>query len=284
VGGHLYPFPINLTTLEMFFGRSFTSRSAEAFIAQQRLPIPSPRNSEEFVLSRLGRPLYEAFYQNYTKKQWGRSAAQLDPSVCGRIPIRLNRDERYVDGKHQVMPAEGYTALFSKMVQHPLIECRLKLDYDALRKASGPRVATLYTGPLDTYFHYRFGHLPWRSLHFSARTYDVPYRQPCVQINYPNQHAYTRSVEIKHVTGQKHRKTVVIREYPRAQGEPYYPIPSADSKKLYSRYWALAERETKKKNVYFAGRLAEYRYINTDQAVASGLAIWDRILAERGGC
>ena len=277
VGGVDYPFPINLTTLERFFGLELTPETARELLRSQAEPFDPPANSEELVLSRVGRRLYEAFYLGYTLKQWGRHPRELDPSVCGRIPVRFDRDDRYVDAPFQKMPAKGYTALFRAMLDHPRIEVRLGADYRDLRREMAPRLATVYCGPLDEYFERRLGALPWRSLHFEHQALDVEYAQPCVQINFPGDEPYTRTVEIKHVTGQTHPTTVVTREYPRAQGDPYYPVPGPESAALYARYRELAEREEREKKVFFTGRLAAYRYINTDEAVLQALAAFERM-------
>lgn len=282
VGGRLFPFPINLTTLEMFFGLSLTPETARALLDSKRVPIESPANSEEFVLSRVGRELYEAFYVGYTQKQWGMHPRELDPSVCGRVPIRLTRDERYVDHEYQITPTRGFTALFGAMLYHPLIQVKLGIDYAELAAAGRPKRATIYTGPIDEYFGYRLGKLPWRSLSFDFRHVEREWAQPCVQINYPNDHEFTRSVEIKHVTRQQHPHTVVVDEYPRSSGEPYYPVPFAESRRLYERYRELAAVETRDRQVYFCGRLAEYTYINTDEAIERALALFERLRRERG--
>jgi UDP-galactopyranose mutase len=283
VAGKSYPLPINLTTLEQFFGiPSLTALEAARLLESKRVPIQSPRTSEELVLSTVGRELYEAFYLGYTQKQWGRHPRELDASVCGRLPIRLSRDERYVTHRFQVMPTLGFSQMFEAMLRHPLIEVRLKTDYAELRRALRPRFATVYTGPIDEYFGYRHGRLPWRSLAFDFRLVDAKWAQPSVQINYPNEHEFTRSVEIKHVTRQSHARTVVVDEYPQAGGEPYYPVPSPEGRLLYEKYKQLAVHETNREQVHFCGRLAEYKYINTDEAIESALALFET-LRERHG-
>lgn len=277
VRGEQFPFPINLTTLERFFGRPLDSESAERLLAEKRLPIANPANSEEFVLSRVGRELYEAFYLNYTLKQWGAHPRDLDPSVCGRVPVRLDRDCRYIGHKYQVMPQGGFTQLFARMLDHPKIRVMLDTPFCEVRGRVHPRRATVYCGPIDEYFDNRLGRLPYRSLRFEFVPYQVAWRQPCVQINYPNEFAYTRSVEIKHVTGQKHAETVVSYETPAAEGEPFYPVPRKESAALYARYRELAEAETARNRVYFCGRLAQYRYFNTDEVIQEALACFRTI-------
>lgn len=277
VGGKLYPFPINLDTLEQFFGRPLDADSARALLEAEREKIAEPRNSEEFVCARVGRRLYEAFYLNYTLKQWDRHPRDLDPSVCGRIPVRFDRRNTYVDHRFQVTPARGFTALFAKMIDHPLIEVKLGADFREVRAQLRPRRATVYCGTPDEYFDHRFGPLAWRSLSFRFEARAQEFVQPCVQINYPNEHAYTRTLEIKHVTGQKHPHTVLSYETPQATGEPYYPIPSPETQARYRQYEALAQRAQREDNVFFAGRLATYRYINTDQAIESALETFEAL-------
>ena len=282
VRGQLLPFPINLTTLEAFFGKSLTPAAAAELLARKRHDIPTPANSEEEVLSKVGPELYDAFYRGYTHKQWGVSAAGLDPGVCGRIPVRLTRDARYVDHEFQVMPTRGFTALFRAMLKHRRIRVLLGCKYDEVRTLIRPRRATVFTGPIDEYFGHRLGRLPYRSLRFDFVAKPVEFAQPCVQVNYPNDFAYTRSVEIKHVTGQRHPHTVVSYETPTATGEPFYPVPRVENRALYQRYAALAEHERVRNGVYFCGRLAQYRYFNTDEVIQEALRCFDRIRAERG--
>jgi UDP-galactopyranose mutase len=277
VRGRLFPFPINLTTLELFFGRQLDAASAESLLAKKRLPIAQPRNSEEFVLSRVGRELYEAFYFNYTLKQWQKHPRELEPSVCGRIPVRLNRDPRYVDHRFQVMPRDGFTGLFRRMVRHRKIRVLLDCDFGEVRSLIRPRHATVYTGPIDEYFGHRLGRLPYRSLRFEHVVHHAEFVQPCVQINYPNDFRWTRSVEIKHVTGQRCPHTIVSRETPSATGEPFYPVPAPANTALYRRYKELADAETAQKRVFFCGRLAQYRYFNTDEAITEALRCFDAI-------
>jgi UDP-galactopyranose mutase len=277
VGGRLYPFPINLTTLEQYFGVQLDAESAERLLARLRVPIDTPANSEEYVLSRVGRELYEAFYRDYTLKQWGVHPRDLAPEVCGRIPVRLDRDPRYVNHRFQVMPRRGFTDLFARMLRHRRIRVLLDCSFREVRALVRPRRATVYTGPIDDYFDCRLGRLPYRSLNFEFVAHEAEFVQPCVQINYPNEHAHTRSVEIKHVTGQRHAETVVSYETPTSAGEPFYPVPRAESAALYRRYKELADAETARRRVYFCGRLAQYRYFNTDEAIQEALSCFEQI-------
>ena len=277
VQGRLLPFPINLTTLEAFFSRPLDATAAGRLLSELRHPISRPRNSEELVLSRVGQELYEAFYLNYTRKQWGMHPRELEPDVCGRIPVRLNRDGRYVDHRYQVMPDRGFTALFARMLRHRKIRVLLDCDFREVRGLIRPRHATVYTGPIDEYFEAKLGPLPYRSLRFDFVAHPVPFRQPCVQINYPNETPWTRSVEIKHVTGQRHPETVISYETPQAHGEPYYPVPTAQNAARYREYRLLAKEEMRRRRVFFCGRLAQYRYFNTDEVVLEALQCFKQI-------
>lgn len=246
-------------------------------MGQLRIPNANPANSEEHVLSRVGPELYEAFYRNYTLKQWGVPAHQLDAQVCGRIPVKFDRDPRYVNHRFQVMPKGGFTALFARMLRHRKIRVLLDCSFAEVRDLVRPRRAAVYCGPIDDYFGCRYGMLPYRSLKFDYVTHRTEFVQPCVQINYPNDFTYTRSVEIKHVTGQTHAETVVGYETPTASGEPFYPVPHGGSAALYSRYKLLADAETARRRVFFCGRLAQYRYFNTDEVIQEALTCFEQI-------
>ncbi len=161
--------------------------------------------------------------------------------------------------------------MFTRMISHPRIRVRLSTSFDDVRSNVHPRVATVYSGPIDSYFGYKLGRLPWRSLEFHFEPFQKQTVQPCVQINYPNEYEYTRTAEIKHITRQQIDTTVVSYEYPRSYGDPYYPAPAPENRILYQQYEYLAREEQKKNKVFFAGRLARYTYINTDEAVQMAL-------------
>ncbi len=274
--GRYWPFPINLNTFEQLLGRASTSEEMAATLAAWRVPIAEPKNSEEVIISQIGIPLYEKFFKNYTRKQWRRDPSELDASVCGRIPIRTNRDDRYLNDRFQALPKLGYTRLFERLLAHPRIKLLLKTDYrEVLPHLEYGHL--IYTGPIDEYFDCCFGALPYRSLRFEAETLEQEFFQPAMQVNYPNDHDFTRIVEIKHATGQRLPMTTIVREYPADYGpgrEPYYPIPAADSSSLYRRY---AERAAGERGVSFVGRLATYRYYNMDQVVALTLAEFEHL-------
>lgn len=274
--GRYWQFPINLNTFEQIIGRPSTSEEMEATLAEWRVPIAEPKNSEEVIVSQVGTKLYEMFFKNYTRKQWRRDPQELDASVCGRIPVRTNRDDRYLSEKFQALPKDGYTAMFRRILAHPNIEVRLNTDFREARQQISYR-HLIYTGPIDEYFDHCYGPLPYRSLRFEPETLQQEYFQPAMQVNYPNDHDFTRIVEIKHATGQKLPVTTIVREYPEDFGpgrEPYYPIPAPDARALYQRY---ADRAAAEKGVSFVGRLATYRYYNMDQVVGMALAEFDRL-------
>jgi UDP-galactopyranose mutase len=227
----------------------------------------------------VGKEMYEAFYLGYTLKQWDMHPRDLSPSVCGRIPIRFNKDCRYVDHEFQFTPKEGFTTMFSKMTNHPLIDIQLETDFNTITEKP-PLV--IYTGPIDEYFGFSLGKLAWRSLEFDFQVKEAEFVQDNVQINFPNDHDYTRTVEIKHVTRQQHPKTVISYEYPKAEGDPYYPIPTDENQALYLKYKALADQETTDKNVYFCGRLAEYKYFNTDEVIENALRTFELLKSKHG--
>ena len=240
------------------------------------MPIENPANSEEVIVSQVGTRLYEMFFKNYTRKQWRREPSELDASVCGRIPIRTNRDDRYLSEKFQALPKDGYTAMFARMLDHPNITVQLGTGFREARQQVKYR-HLIFTGPVDEYFDHCFGQLPYRSLRFEPETLNQEFFQPTMQVNYPNDHEFTRIVEIKHATGQQIPVTTIVREYPDDYGpgkEPYYPIPAPDAKALYDRYAALAEKE---EGVSFVGRLATYRYYNMDQVVGMALTEFEKL-------
>ena len=274
--GKYWQFPINLNTFEQYLGRPSTTEEMESTLAKWREDFPNPKNSEEKVLSQVGRKFYEMFFKNYTRKQWKRDPRDLDASVCGRIPVRTNRDNRFVTESFQALPDEGYTAMFEKMLRHPRIALRLNTDYRNLPKeVSYDRM--IYTGMIDEFYQFSEGRLPYRSMRFEPETIQKEFFQPAMQVNYPNDHEYTRVVEIKHATGQKSQVTTIVREYAEDFGpgkEAYYPIPAPDSRELYEKYAAKAKDE---KKVTFVGRLATYRYYNMDQVVAMALTEYEKL-------
>ncbi len=277
VDGQHVPMPINLDTINALYGLSLTSFELDAFFASVAEPCEQVRTSEDVVVSKVGRELYEKFFRGYTRKQWGLDPSELDASVTARVPTRTNRDDRYFTDTYQAMPLHGYTRMFETMLDHPNIKIMLNTDYQEARDFI-PYREMIYTGPVDEFFGYRYGKLPYRSLEFRHETHDTPVYQQAPVINYPNDHQYTRVTEFKYLTGQEHPKTSIVYEYPRAEGDPYYPVPRPENAVLYQKYKALADATP---GVRFVGRLATYKYYNMDQVVAQALAVFERIMGAR---
>ena len=275
VDGRLVPIPINLDTVNKLYGLDLASDELDAWFAARAEPVDAVRTSEDVVVSKIGRELYEKFFRGYTRKQWGLDPSELDKSVTARVPVRTDRDARYFTDAFQAMPAEGYTRMFERMLDHPNITIRTGADGRAARRdAAFARL--IWTGPVDEFFDCRFGRLPYRSLRFVHETLGQEWFQPVGTVNYPQTEAYTRITEYKHLTGQAHPQTSITFEYPESEGDPYYPIPRPENQALYKRYEALADAAA---DTWFVGRLATYRYYNMDQVVAQALATFKRIEA-----
>jgi len=277
VDGQLLPIPINLDTINALYGLTLTAFDVEDFFAKVAEPVERIRTSEDVVVSRVGRELYTKFFRNYTRKQWGLDPSELDASVTARVPTRTNRDDRYFLDTYQAMPKHGYTRMFERMLDHPNIHVLLNADYRDVVDVV-PHREVVFTGPVDEFFDYRYGKLPYRSLEFRHETLNQEWHQPAPVVNYPNEHEYTRVTEFKYLTGQEHPKTSIVYEYPRAEGDPYYPIPRPENAELYKRYKALADETP---GVWFVGRLATYKYYNMDQVVAQALATYQRMIGAR---
>lgn len=276
VDGRLVPIPINRTTINTLYGLDLrTEEEVEAFFAARAEPVEPILTSRDVVVSRVGQELYEKFFAGYTRKQWGLDPTELDRSVTARVPVRANDDDRYFTDRFQCMPADGYTAMFRRMLDHPNITIELGTDFARLRHRRVAR-RIIYTGPVDEYFGHALGRLPYRSLHFEHEILDTEWAQPVATVNYPQSEAFTRITEWKHLTGQHHARTSIVREYPTAEGDPYYPVPRPENQALYKRYEALADETP---DVWFVGRLATYRYYNMDQVVGQALATFDQIQA-----
>ena len=268
MGDRLYPIPINRTTINSLYGLNLDEPGITTYLEQVRERRSPVRTSEDVVLNSVGPDLCEKFFRGYTKKQWGIDLSELSAGVAARIPTRTNDDDRYFTDTFQFMPAHGYTAMFTRLLDHPLIEVRLNTDHADVRE----RVQfdhTIYTGPIDSFYGYCFGALPYRSLEFEhVHLAAVTQFQATGTVNYPNDHQFTRITEFKHLTGQQCSGTSIVREFPCAKGEPYYPIPAPQNEALYKRYQELASTEQR---VSFVGRLAQYRYYNMDQVVGAAL-------------
>ena len=278
VDNMLVPVPVNITTVNKIFNISLKNeKEMHEWLNKNTEKIDNPKNSEETALTRVGKVLYEKMFKNYTKKQWDLYPKELNPEVMNRIPVRENFDNRYFTDKYQALPKYGYTKLFEKMLNHPNIEVKLNTDYFDIKDSISSFDKVFYTGQIDRFFDYKFSKiekLQYRSLRFEFETLDQEYYQTATTINYPNDYDFTRITEHKRATGQIHPKTTIIREYSTWEGEPYYPVPNPKNQKLYEKYKKEAE---KLKNIYFVGRLANYKYFNMDQAFKNALDVFKNI-------
>ena len=279
VDGKLVPIPINLTTINTLYGLNLDSAGAAEFLAARATPSATITTSRDVVVSQVGEELYQKFFEGYTRKQWGLDPSQLDKAVTSRVPTRTDADDRYFQDKFQCMPLEGYTRMFERMTDHPNISFLPNTDY-AKVKDNLDFGHLIYCGPVDEYFGFCYGKLPYRSLRFEHTTLDQARFQDVAVVNYPSPEVpFTRITEYKHLTGQQHPKTSITREFPTSEGDPYYPIPAAENAALYKRYEDLAERTP---GVTFTGRLGTYRYYNMDQVVAQSLTLFSKIAKESG--
>ena len=278
VDGKLVPVPVNISTVNMLCGEKITSSTEMRFwLDQHQVKNEHPKNGAEAALARVGPVLYEKIFKHYTKKQWDKYPEELAASVLNRIPVRDNFDDRYFSDEFQALPVGGYTKMFERMLNHPKIEVRLSTDYFDVRETLPIYEKIFYTGPIDQYFDFKFSvkrKLEYRSIRFVHETLNRAFYQPNAVINYPNEEEFTRIVEYKHITGQKHPKTTIVKEYTTDEGEPYYPVPSPANQEIYDAYRAEAEKLS---NVYFVGRLANYKYFNMDEAFKNALNLYHKL-------
>ncbi|WP_293913918.1 UDP-galactopyranose mutase [Deinococcus sp.] len=275
VDGQELPIPINLDTVNKLYGLNLTSFQVEEFFASVAEKVEQVRTSEDVVVGKVGRDLYNKFFRGYTRKQWGLDPSELDASVTARVPTRTNRDDRYFADTYQVMPLHGYTRMFGAMLAHPNIKVMTNTDYREIQDLL-PWTHMIYTGPVDAFFDFRHGKLPYRSLEFRHETHATEQFQAVGTVNYPNDYGYTRISEFKYITGQQHPQTSVVYEYPQAEGDPYYPVPQPANAELYKKYEAEAQAQP---DVTFVGRLATYKYYNMDQVVAQALSAFKKLQA-----
>ena len=273
VDGQHVPIPINVDTINKLYGLSLSSKECKEFFEEVREHRDPVKTSEDVVINAVGRELYEKFFRGYTRKQWGLDPSELDSSVTARVPTRTNRDSRYFTDHYQAMPKYGYTRMFENMLDSPRIKIMLNCDYREIADELSYG-EMIYTGPVDSFFDYRYGKLPYRSLEFKHETHDTEVFQEAPVVNYPQNQPYTRITEFKYLTGQTHEKTSIVYEYPQAEGDPYYPIPRPENAEIYAKYKSLADKE---KGVHFVGRLATYKYYNMDQIVAQALTVYGKI-------
>jgi UDP-galactopyranose mutase len=273
LGEEYYPIPINRTTVNKLYNMNLTTdNEVKEFLdskKERRNPI---NNSEDIVVNQVGYYIFEKFFKHYTKKQWNLEPKDLSPSVCGRIPVRFNTDDRYFTDKFQFMPKHGYTKMFKNMLNHKNIEVRLNTDFfDMISEEKYDFL--IYTGPIDRFFNHEYGKLPYRSVRFEFQNYKKEKFQPAPQINHVDaRDKLTRTVEYKQIIEQKADTTTISIEYPQVEGEPFYPIPTHSNLELYLKY---KTKTYELKNVLFCGRLAEYQYYNMDQVVANCMKIFE---------
>ncbi len=272
----LVPFPINLDTYNMIHDTDLSVPQFQEQLKTYKF-TDDPQNAEEAIINQVGEKMYELFFKNYTIKQWGRSPKDLHADTVKRVPVRLDREDRYQLAKYQGLPLHGYTRLFENLIKDQKIKLILKTDYkDIISSIDYDNM--IYTGPLDYYFDYKYGRLEYRSLKFEEKTFDCSSYQGAAVINYPNDHDYTRVSEYKKMTGQVHHKTSVHFEYPLEYQEgisdPYYPILNKKNSDIKEMYLADCKKLA---NVHFLGRLAEYRYYAMDDAVEAALALYKQV-------
>jgi len=280
VDGLLVPVPVNRTTINGLYGLDLDEAGVAAFLERVRERRDPESTSEDVVMNRFGRDLCDRLFRGYTRKQWGLDLSELAASVARRIPVRTGDDDRYFTDRHQALPSEGYARMFERMLDHPGVSVATGCEFDACRDAIACR-HLVYTGPIDRYFGTCFGPLPYRSLSFEfEHIAGVRHYQPVGTVNYPNDHAYTRITEFKHFSRDERPGTTIVREHPRADGDPYYPIPRPENDVLYRRYRALADGLS---DVTFVGRLAQYRYYDMDQATGAAMTAASRVIATLSG-
>ena len=270
VDGKKVPMPINLDTVNLLYGTNYNSEELQKFFDDKKVKLPEIKNSEDVIISQVGQDLYEKLFKNYTKKQWGVYPHELSPEVTSRIPVRTNNDSRYFTDKYQGMPKQGFTAMCEKMLDHPKIKTLLNADYKEIKHyISFDKL--IFTGCIDEFFDYKFGKLPYRCLEFEFETVEKEFYQEAAVVNYPNDFEFTRITEFKHWTYQKRQNTVIVKEYSKADGDPYYPVPQKENFDLYEKYAKEAEQI---KNIYFAGRLGKYKYFNMDKVVDDSMKLF----------
>ena len=273
------PIPVNITTVNELFDINISNEEEmKNWLEEHRSPIAKPSNGEEAVLSRVGPILYEKMFKHYTKKQWDKYPAELDASVLERIPVRTNYDDRYFSDIYQALPKGGYTQLFEKILAHPNIEILLETDYFDVKDQYKNYEKLFYTGPIDQFFEFKdmlMEKLEYRSINFVSETVDAEFFQENSVVNYPGTEVdFTRIIEYKHFGNQKSEKTTVVKEFTVDEGEPYYPVPNPRNQEIYTRY---KEEADKLSDVYFVGRLANYKYFNMDQAFKNALDLFNQL-------
>ncbi|MFT4108739.1 UDP-galactopyranose mutase [Propionicimonas sp.] len=287
--GEVFPMPVNLGTINQFFRAALSPDQARALIAEQAAELGgrTPANFVEKGISLIGRPLYEAFFMNYTAKQWQTAPEELGPEIISRLPVRFTYDNRYFSDTHEGLPVDGYTPWLERMADHPRIEVRLGTDFfDGSQPLNSAAVVgnvpVVFTGPVDRYFADRLGALSWRTLDFELDVAPVPDFQGTPVMNYSDLDVpYTRIHEFRHFHPERNYtspKTVIMREFSRFAGpgdEPYYPVNTPQDRERLGGYRELAAGEPQ---VLFGGRLGTYQYLDMHMAIASALSHFDSVV------
>jgi UDP-galactopyranose mutase len=282
VDGKYVPMPVNIDTVNILCDENIQSPDEmDKWLEQHQCSIADIANSEDMARSRVGDFLYNKLVKNYTFKQWGKYPAELDASVLARIPVRNNFDTGYFSDKYQALPVGGYTHFFEKMLANELISCELNTDFMdfKLNTDLNEYKGIIYTGPIDQYFgNVGLNSLEYRGIDFTIqRAMNVDYVQPSSVVNYPgDEELFTRVVEYKHILNQKTPHTVYVSEVTNSDSSfPCYPVPDSKNLTLYEQYRYLAEQEERNSNVYFLGRLANYKYFNMDEAILNSLDFFE---------
>lgn len=283
IEGKKVPIPFNFNSIEKLFPKKYAGKLEEKLLSKYpygtKIPILKLIETEDAELKFLADYIYKNIFLGYNVKQWGFKPEELESSVSARIPVYLSRDDRYFQDQYQSVPKYGYTKMLGNMISDPKISVLLKTDYkDIIEDVKFNKL--IFTGPIDEYFSYSHGELPYRSLNFKFETLEKEFFQELTQVNYPNNNDYTRITEFKHITGQQLSNTTIAYEYPESyvigKNEPYYPIPKDENHQLYAKY---QEEANKLSSVYFTGRLASYKYFNMDETVMQALQIFDKRIA-----
>ncbi len=294
VDGVVYPMPVNLGTINQFFSAAYSPDEARALIAEQASEVAGEdvTDFESKGVSLVGRPLFDAFFKNYTAKQWQTDPRDLPASVISRLPVRYTYDSRYFNDAYEGLPVDGYTAWLRRMAEDERISVFLDTDFfdtnqPLNRDAVVGRVPVVYTGPIDRYFDFSEGDLSWRTVDFEKEVVPTGDFQGCSVMNYGDLSVdYTRIIEFRHFHPERDyqkERSVIFREYSRFAGrddEPYYPVNTAEDRRKLLAYRALAASQP---DVYFGGRLGSYQYLDMDMAIASALTLVSNALEERFG-
>lgn len=281
VDGQLVPVPFNLNSLEQLFPRTLARRIEYKLLSifgfNVKVPILKLREVDDTDLNFLADYVYEKVFLGYTLKQWSSKPEELDKTVTGRVPVYISRDNRYFQNKYQGVPLDGYSSLIKKILKHKRIKTLLSTHF--VHEMQSEFDYVYHTGPIDEYFNFCFGELPYRSLYFEFREMNCPYFQSSAVINYPCNYDFTRITEFKYFLNSNSNKTVVAFEYPcnfiNGKNERYYPVPSNKNKDLYINY--LNELKRNNTKVQFLGRLGDYQYYDMDKAVSRAIKVALRV-------